>query len=111
VRGVVGLHATRSRLHRMLFAESPPDPELWRALDTGRDAACAHLARYLAARPEVRVADPALAARLVFDLLMGLAHGFALDPRAGATPERRSEEIVTLLERYLTGAAPREREE
>ncbi len=104
VRGVVGLHAGRSRLHRMLFEESPPDRELWRALGAGRDAACARLARYLGARPEVRVADPALAARLIFDLLLALAHGFALDPRAGATPERRTEEMVTLLRRYLTGA-------
>jgi AcrR family transcriptional regulator len=103
VRGVVGLHATRSRLHRMLFEQAPPDPELWRALGAGRDAACARIARYLAARPEVRVADPALAARVTFDLLMALVHGFALDPRAGATPERRSDEIVTLLRRYLTG--------
>jgi AcrR family transcriptional regulator len=105
VRGVVGLHAARSRLHRMLFEEAPPDPELWRALGAGRDAACARLARYLAVRPEVRVADPELAARLAFDLLVALAHGFALDPRAGASAERRTEEIVTLLRRYLTGAS------
>jgi hypothetical protein len=84
--------------------EAPPDAELWRALAAGRDAACDRLARYLAARPEVRVADPALAARLAFDLLVGLAHGVALDPAARASAERRSEEIVTLLRRYLTGS-------
>jgi AcrR family transcriptional regulator len=105
VGAVLALHADRSRLHRMLAAEAPPDPELWRALAAGRDAACAALSRYLAERPEVRLADPALAARLAFELLVALAHGFALDPSAGASAERRSEEIVTLLRRYLTGAA------
>jgi AcrR family transcriptional regulator len=104
VRTTVGLHAARSRLHRLLFSEALPDPSLWQAIGAARDAACARVARYLAGRPEVRVADPALAARVAFEVLMALAHGFALDPRAGGSPETRAQEVATVLRRYLTGS-------
>lgn len=104
VRATALLHSARSRLHHMLFTQALPDPSLWQAIGVARDAACARVARYLAACPEVRVADPALSARLAFDTLMALAHDFALDPLAPGTAEQRSEEIVTLLRRYLTGA-------
>jgi AcrR family transcriptional regulator len=103
VRAVVELHHVRSRLHALLFSEALPDPALWQAIGAARDAACARVARYLAARPEVHVADPTLAARVAFDVLMALAHGFALDPHAGATAELRAQEIATVVRRYLTG--------
>jgi AcrR family transcriptional regulator len=104
VRTVVLLHEDRARLHRTLFAEGPLDPELARMAAAAREEACARLARYLAARPEPGVRDPALAARLAFDALMALAHGFALDPSAGGTPEAREAEIVRLLEAWLTAS-------
>jgi AcrR family transcriptional regulator len=105
VRITVELHASRSRLHRLLFSESLPDRALWQAIGSARDAACARVARYLAACPEARVADPALAARVAFEVLMALAHGFALDPSAGGTPETRAQEICCVLRRYLTAGA------
>ena len=104
VRATVELHSVRSRLHALLFSETLPDPGLWQTIGAARDAACARVARYLAACPEVQVADPALAARLAFDVLMALAHGFALDPTAGGTPEQRTQEIATVVRRYLTGS-------
>ena len=103
VHAVVKLHSVRSRLHALLFSEALPDPALWQAIGAARDAACARVARYLSASPEVRVADPALAARVAFDVLMALAHGFALDPHAGGTAELRAQEIATVVRRYLTG--------
>ena len=103
VRATVELHGVRSRLHALLFSEALPDPSLWQAIGTARDEACARVARYLAARPEVQVSDCTLAARVAFDMLMALAHGFALDPRAGGTPEQRAREIATAVRRYLTG--------
>ena len=103
VHATVALHATRSRLHRLLFSQSLPDPSLWQSIATLRDEACARVARYLAACPEARVADPALAARVAFEQLMALAHGFALDPGAGGSLEAREREIATALRRYVTG--------
>jgi len=104
VRAVVALNAERTRLHRRLFAEGPLDPELTRMGVAAREEACARVARYLAASPEAAVADPALAARLVFDALMALAHGFALDPAAGGAPAAREAEIVRMLAAYLSRA-------
>jgi AcrR family transcriptional regulator len=104
LRATLEIHGSRSRLHHLLFSEALPDPALWQAIGAARDAACARVARYLATRPEVRVADPALAARLCFEVLMATAHGFALDPSAGGSPAQRAEEIAILLRRYLTGA-------
>jgi AcrR family transcriptional regulator len=104
VRAVVALHDDRSRLHRILFEEGALDPELVRVLAAARAEACARIARWLAARPDVEAARPALAARLLFDATMALAHGFALDPAAGATPAAREAELVRLLAGYLRPA-------
>ena len=101
VRAVVSVHEERGRLHRLLFADGPLDPELMQVLGAVREETCARVARYLAARPEMTVADPQLAAHLVFETLMTLAHGFALGRSAGGTPAQREREIVRLLERYL----------
>jgi AcrR family transcriptional regulator len=103
VHATVELHSVRSRLHALLFSEALSDPGLWHAIGAARDAACAQVARYLSACPEVQVADPRLAARVAFDVLMALAHGFALDPTAGGTPAQRTQEIATVVRRYLTG--------
>lgn len=101
VRAVVAANEERGRLHRLLFADGSLDPELMQVLGAVREETCARVARYLAARPEVAVADPALAAHLVFETLMTLAHGFALDGSAGGTSALREREIVRLLAGYL----------
>src|SRR5690606_22684033 len=106
VRAVVALHEERARLHRTLFAESPLDPELMGMLRAARDEACARVARWLAARPEVTVEDPALAARLLFEALVALAHGFALDPTAGADLAARERALVRMLAAWLVSPAP-----
>lgn len=102
VRVVVATNQGRARLHRTLFAEGPLDPELMRMLLALRGETCARVARYLAASPEAHAADPALAARLAFDALMALAHGFALDASAGGSPTAREAEIVRMLTAWLT---------
>jgi len=101
VHHVVALNAGRARLHRILFEDGARDPELVRMLVTVRDEACGRIARTIAARGAAPGADPALAARLVFDAAMALAHGFALDTSAGGDAAAREGEIVRLLARYL----------
>ena len=103
VRAMVDSHAQRPRLNRILFADAPIDSDQLRALGALHRASCDRIARWIAARPELRCADPALAARVGFDALTALAHGFALDRRVGPVA-RREEELVCLLRRYWTGA-------
>lgn len=102
VHAMVALHTARPRLHRALFEEAPYDTDAIRALLALRNEICARLAHWLASRPEVHVADAKLAARLSVDTIVSLAHGFALDRRAGGTPAEREAEIETLLRRYFT---------
>jgi len=96
-------HQERPRLQRLLFADAPIGSEQARALAALHRECCARIARWLAARPEVRVADPELAARVGFDAVTALAHGAALDARLG-TLEQREREMALLLRRYFTGA-------
>lgn len=105
VHAMVALHTARPRLHRALFDEAPYDTEAIRALLAMRDEICARLAQWLAMRREVRVSDASLAARLAVDTIVSLAHGFALDRRAGGTPAAREAEIETLLRRYFTASS------
>jgi AcrR family transcriptional regulator len=103
VHAMIESHTHRPRLHRMLFTEAPIDSEQLRALIAMHRDNCERLARWIALRPELHVADPGLAARVGFDALTALAHGFALDRRVG-TVERRERELTVLLRRYWTGA-------
>jgi AcrR family transcriptional regulator len=103
VHAAVAGNAGRARLHRTLFEESPLDRELVRVALAARAEACARVARAVAAQPEPP-ADPALAARLAFDAVLSLAHGFALDPHAGGDLAAREREIVRLVAAYLSPA-------
>jgi AcrR family transcriptional regulator len=94
-------HEERPRLHRLLFADAPIASEHARALLAMHRDHCARLARWLAARPEARVAHPARAARIGLDAVTALAHGAALDARLG-TRDEREREIALLLRRYFT---------
>lgn len=102
VHAMVALHTARPRLHRALFDEAPYDTESIRALLALRGEICARLAAWLMQRAEVRIADPPMAARLAVDALTALAHGFALDARAGGTDTDRETEMATLVRRYFT---------
>jgi AcrR family transcriptional regulator len=101
VRETVAVHARSPRLHRLFADQTPLEPADAQALDAGVGVLAARLATYLAGRPEVRVRDPALAARLVLETLSALAHRFAIDPAAGAPVAAREAELVRLLSGYL----------
>lgn len=96
-------HEARPRLQRLLFAEAPIASDHARALAALHRSSCARIARWLALRPEARVEDAKLAARLGFDALTALAHGAALDARVG-TAAQREREMARLLARYFTGS-------
>jgi AcrR family transcriptional regulator len=108
VHAVVALHAHRPRLQQLLAHEAPVDAAHAHARVEAVHALAARLGEVLCGHREVRVRDPALAAHLVLETLLGLAHRFAIEPAAPgepADPDQRSAEreaeIVRMLRGYL----------
>ena len=99
VRAMVTAHAQRPRLHRILFTEAPVASDHARALAAEHAECVDRIARWLAQGAATPDADARLAARVGFDSLLALSHGFVLDRRV-ATVERREAEMIRLLERY-----------
>lgn len=91
----------RSRLHQILFAETPFSPETQRALENGGHAVARELAHYLERAPGAKVRDPLLAAHLVMETMTALLHRFVIEPPPGYSEEQCQEEVVALLVRYL----------
>lgn len=99
---MVELHAASPRLHRVLFEEVPHTPAVRRRVRALEDRAATGLAAALRVIPEVRVRDPAIAARLVVDLLEALTHRWIVDATAGPLPATRlADELVTVIVAYL----------
>jgi AcrR family transcriptional regulator len=103
VNGIVALHSEAPRLHRVLFEEVPRTRELGLLVQAYFERASRQIGAYLAACPEVTVADPALAGRMVAQVVDGVTHGVVIHPREGEDAEVYARETVTMLERYLTG--------
>lgn len=109
VHAVVAQHAQRPGLHQLLAHEAPVAPGHAQARVEAVHALAERLGEALRGHPEVRVRDPALAAHLVLETLLGLAHRFAIEPAAPGEPadaaERvaaRETEIVRMFRGYLT---------
>ncbi len=101
VRATVDLHRDQPRLHRVLFEEAPRPPELLVTLHSAERQIVAMAAAVLAEDPSVRVADVAMAARLVVGAIESLVHRFIASDTPDDT-ERFSRELVAMLMRYLT---------
>lgn len=100
---LVQLHRHQPGLHRVLFEEAPRPAALRARLEAAFDRATEALTHYLAARPEVTVEDPGVAAALVVQVLEATAHGAVIHPRAGLPADAAVAAAATMLERYLTG--------
>ena len=107
VDAMIANHVDDPGLHQVLFEESPRPPELLAELHAVEDRAVDLAAAVLAADPEVHVANPATAARVVVTTIESLVH------RAVATRDRKVDlpafrhELTTMLERYLFAPPPR----
>ena len=99
------LHAGSPRLHRVLFEECPRPPELQERLDATYLLAIEGLSAWLAARPEVTVPDPRLAAEMVAQIVEGATHRQVIHPQPDREPTEYVTETVRLLAGYLTGDA------
>lgn len=103
VLGMVALHKRSPRLHRVLSEEAPHPPEILAAQRALFDELSGLIGEYLAACPEVTVADPALAGRMVGQVVDEMTHGVVIHPRPGDKPDVYARETVTMLKRYLSG--------
>jgi AcrR family transcriptional regulator len=102
VLGTITLHQRSPRLHRVLSEEAPHPPEILAFQRAIFDELSGLIGEYLSASPEVTVADPALAGRIVAQVVDEMTHGVVIHPRPGDEPEVYARETVTMLERYLS---------
>ncbi len=102
VTAMVALHADGRGLHRVLFEEAPRPPEQLARLRTLERDLAALLAERLASHPEVRVADPVVAARLAIDTIESLVHRIATDATSEIPDDVLATEITRLVVAYLT---------
>ena len=108
VDAAIGNHVHDPGLHQVLFEESPRPPELLADLRAVEDQAIALAAAVLAADPEVRVADPVMAARVVVTTIESLVHRvIATRARHVDIPAFRHE-LLEMIERYLHPVLPEE---
>ena len=99
---LVALHATDRRLHRVLFEEAPRPPEQLARLRALEAELTGTVAALLAGHPDVQVADPAVAARLVIDTVESLVHRVATDDASGIADDVLATEITRMIVAYLT---------
>ncbi len=101
VAGMLGMHANRPRLHRVLFEEAPLPPSV-RAQIMEMEARIIQVVEGLLANyPEVVVPDLSLAAAACVQIVELLTHTWALRHGAGHPIELLEDELVILLHRYL----------
>jgi len=102
VAAMVALHRERPRLHRVLFEEAPRPPALRRRLAALEAALAAGVADYLRASGAALAParDPALAARLVVQVVESVTHELVLRPGATAI-DTYAAETVAMLHGYL----------
>ncbi|MUM19485.1 TetR/AcrR family transcriptional regulator [Mycobacterium sp. CBMA271] len=102
VRAAIDNHRDNPRLHRVLFEEAPRPPEFLEMLHRSEDIVVAQAEAILAAHPDVRVSETAMAARMVVATIESLTHRLVAGPRP-VNPQSFEDELVGMLTRYLTG--------
>lgn len=105
VRATIDNHRDDPALHRVLFEEAPRPAEFLRAVHEVEEAIVAVAAAMLATHPQVRVADPGTAARIVVATIESLVHRLVAAP-APLDPQIVEEEHVAMLVGYLTAGRP-----
>ncbi len=101
VRAMIELHAHDRAMHRILFEEAPRPASIRRQIEAVEEAVIERVGAFLADHPEVVVADPHLAARVVVQTIEGLTHRWVVHGDA-ATDAAQADELVALCVGYLT---------
>lgn len=103
VRAVVELNGRQPRLHQILFEETPFPPEIMEEMYRAGELILGVIESYLARAPDVTVANPRLAAYLLFRSVGGVVHAGVVRRPPDLTMQDCGEELILLLSRYLTG--------
>jgi AcrR family transcriptional regulator len=106
ITGMLALHAQHPQLHRMLFEQVALPAAVWHAVEALEQRTAQRVAALLHARPDVQVPDPLLAAFLIVQIVESATHRLVLHPPPGLSRDASSEELVTMLVRYLTVPEP-----
>lgn len=104
IASTIEIHSRAPGLHRVLFEEAPKPAELLEFHREVEHSITALVEQLLRDLPEVQVPDPALSAYMVVHLVEDLVHEFVLHPPDVIDEARFADELVVLLEGYLTGA-------
>jgi AcrR family transcriptional regulator len=104
VRAMVALHARDRELHRVLFEEAPLSRRTRQVLLEVEARITQRVELVLRSHPEVRVANPALAAAIVVQTVEALTHKLVVHGPSDLDLDGYVEEIVVLVTRYLTTA-------
>jgi AcrR family transcriptional regulator len=94
-------HVHDPGLHQVLFEESPRPPELLAELHAAERTAIDLAATILAADPDVQVADPVMAARVVVTTIESVVHRVVAARDRIVDIATFRHELVTMIERYL----------
>jgi AcrR family transcriptional regulator len=108
IRGIMEVHESRPRLQHVLLEETPLPERLDQVLARAEREAIEAMAGWLRLFPEVRRRALDRSAYLVIHAVESLTHRFAAHLDEGVIcKEDFVTELVTMLEAYLTHAAPR----
>jgi AcrR family transcriptional regulator len=105
VRACVELNGRRPRLHQILFEETPFPRQQLEGMYQSGDLILQVIEQYLARVGDVTVPRPRVAAYLIFRAVGSVIHAGAVRRPPDVTVADCGEELIVLLERYLT--APR----
>lgn len=102
VAGMLELHGERPRLQHVLLEETPLPPRVHDALLAGERDAAKLVAGLLRLYPEVRHPRLEQAAVMAVQSVESLTHRLAAHPEQGLAREVFGDELVAMLEAYLT---------
>jgi AcrR family transcriptional regulator len=103
VDATIANHVDDPDLHQVLFEEAPRPPELLAELHDMERALIESASALLAADPAVRIADHAIAARLVVTTIESLVHRVVATRDRTVDLEAFRRELIAMLVRYLRG--------
>lgn len=105
VRAMVDFHAHERALHRVLFEEAPLPVRVRQMLGTLENRVTERVQALICNDPEIAVANPPLAAAIVVQTVESLTHKLIVHGEHDVDLDAYVDEIVRLVERYLTAHA------
>lgn len=106
VSALFALHEHEPALHRVLFEEAPLPSSVRRRLRERENELALEVCRLLDAHPEVLMRKPDVAAYVVVHTVDSVVHNFVLHPPRHIDTHALTDEVVSMLMRYLSRDRP-----